>query len=445
MRFFRRSLTGLLIFALTLGLLALTAHTLRSAYTTRNAQNTPARPPAERVFSANVTLATPAPFTPVITAYGETLASRSLELRSPRPGTVQTLGPGIGDGAAVTAGQLILTLDPADATTARDLARSDLARAQGEVRDAKSALTLAAADVAAAQTQADLRATALARQRDLEQRRASTTAAVETAALAASAADQSVLSRRAALQQATARVDQATTALDRQKITLNDADRALRDTQLFAAFSGVLSDFTPVPGRILGTNERVADLIDPTALEVSFRLSTAQFSRLLGENGSLTPAALTASLDVSGANITATGQIDRSSPAVGAGQTGRLLYATLNAAPGLRPGDFVTIRIFEPTLPRAIALPATALGADNTVLALTDDDRLQSVPVQLLRRSGDQILLAPDGIENREVVRERSPLLGAGIKINPIRSTPPQTGAETDAANTAAPHPPIGG
>jgi hypothetical protein len=85
------------------------------------------------------------------------------------------------------------------------------------------------------------------------------------------------------------------------------------------------------------------------------------------------------------------------------------------------------------------------LGADNTVLALTDDDRLQSVPVQLLRRSGDQILLAPDGIENREVVRERSPLLGAGIKINPIRSTPPQTGAETDAANTAAPHPPIGG
>jgi multidrug efflux pump subunit AcrA (membrane-fusion protein) len=423
MRFFRRSLTGLFIFALTLGLLAMAANTLRSAYITRSAQNTPARPPAERVFSANLTLATPAPFTPVITAYGETLARRSLELRSPRPGTVLSLGQGIGDGAAVTAGQLILTLDPADATTTRDLARSDLARAEGEVRDAAAALTLATADVAAAQTQADLRATALARQRDLEQRRASTTAAVETAALAASAADQAVLSRRAALQQATARVDQATTALTRQKITLNETERALRDTKLFAAFTGVLSDFTTVPGRILATNERVADLIDPTALEVSFRLSTAQFSRLLDANGTLSPAPLTASLDVSGADITATGQIDRAGAAVGAGQTGRLLYATLTAAPGFRPGDFVTIRISEPTLPRAIALPATALGADNTVLALTDDDRLQSIPVQLLRRSGDDVLLAPDGIANREIVRERSPLLGAGIKINPIRST----------------------
>jgi hypothetical protein len=109
-----------------------------------------------------------------------------------------------------------------------------------------------------------------------------------------------------------------------------------------------------------------------------------------------------------------------------------LLYATLTAAPGFRPGDFVSIRVSEPALPAAIALPATAYSADGTVLVLGADDRLESLAVRLLRRQGDSVILASEGLQGREVVRELSPLLGAGIKVNPIRP-------ETDAK--AAPEP----
>jgi hypothetical protein len=230
-----------------------------------------------------------------------------------------------------------------------------------------------------------------------------------------------VLSRRSALAQAEARVDQSATALSRQAITLAEAERALRETELFAEFDGVLSGVSVAAGRILGNNERLGDLIDPTQLEVTFRLSTAQFARLIDDRGQLIKAPITAGLEVSGADLLATGTLARVSAAVGEGQTGRLVFATLTSAPGFRPGDFVTIRIEEPSLPAVVDLPSSALGANGTVLALGADDRLEELPARLLRRQDDRIFLAADGIAGRDIVTQRSPLLGAGIKVKPVR------------------------
>jgi multidrug efflux pump subunit AcrA (membrane-fusion protein) len=150
MRFFRRSLTGLFIMALTLGLLALGAQSLRTAFEARSNGGRPAQAPNERVFTANLILAEPAAFTPVLTAFGEIRSRRTLELRAPRAGTVIALGAGVEDGARVTKGQLLLRLDPADATAARDLAATDLSRARAEVDEAGAALLLARDDLAAA-------------------------------------------------------------------------------------------------------------------------------------------------------------------------------------------------------------------------------------------------------------------------------------------------------
>jgi RND family efflux transporter MFP subunit len=434
MRFFRRSLVGLLLLALTAAFLGLAVNAIRAAVETRLADDRTAPPARERVFTANVVTAVAGPVTPVMTVFGEVRSRRTLELRTPRSGTVVMLAPDFEDGARVSAGQVLWRLDPADATAERDLARSDLERQEAQLREATRAVDLARDDLAAAQVQAGLRAQALARQRDLQARGVGSDAAVETAALALSSADQSVVSRRAALAQAEAAVDQATTALSRQRITLAEAERALRDTEVRAEFDGVLSGVTVVPGRILSTNERVADLIDPAALEVAFRVSTAQYGRITNDRGALRPAGVTVALDVAGAEIAATGTLARVGAAVGEGQTGRQVYASLVGAGGFRPGDFVTVRIDEPPLPQAIVLPATALGSDGAVLVLGPEDRLESLPVTLLRRQGDDVILAADGLAGREVVAERSPLLGAGIKVRPVRSGAPAP-AEQAAAD----------
>ena len=85
------------------------------------------------------------------------------------------------------------------------------------------------------------------------------------------------------------------------------------------------------------------------------------------------------------------------------------------------PGDFVTVEVTEPPLDRVVRLPSTALDAANQVLVLTEDERLEPIRVMLLRRQGDDVLVRADELQGREVVMERTPLLGAGIKVRPMR------------------------
>ena len=77
-----------------------------------------------------------------------------------------------------------------------------------------------------------------------------------------------------------------------------------------------------------------------------------------------------------GSDITTNAVLERDSGSVAEGQTGRLLYAKLEKAIGFKPGDYVVVKVDEPELRFAINLPASALNADNQVLILNDEDRL---------------------------------------------------------------------
>ncbi|PJF08362.1 efflux RND transporter periplasmic adaptor subunit [Pseudorhodobacter sp. MZDSW-24AT] len=421
MRFLARSLTGLFLAAVSLGLLALAASLIAGAVAERLSTERPGQPARERVFTANVVTVVPGDLVPQTVAFGEIRSRRTLELRAPRGGRVLEIAEGVEDGASVTEGQVLLRLDPADATSARDLAQAGLREAEAEVRDAARGLTLARDDLAAAQAQAELRGQALTRQQDLQGRGVGSPAAVETAALALSSAEQAVLSRRSALAQAEARVDQAASSAARAGIALAEAERALADTVIRASFSGRLNGVAVVAGGLVGANERLAEVIDPERLEVSFRLSTAQFARLVDAEGSLIAAPVTVSLDVLGAEIAAQGRVERVGAAVGEGATGRVIYASLDGARGFRPGDFVTVAISEPQLSGVALLPATAVDSAGGILLLGEEDRLEAQRVPVLRRQGDDVIVDVRSIAGREAVLERSPLLGAGIRINPIR------------------------
>jgi multidrug efflux pump subunit AcrA (membrane-fusion protein) len=374
------------------------------------------------VVSATVLRIEAATIVPEFVAYGEVRAVRTLELRAPQGGRVAELSPGFADGAAVTAGEVLVRLDPAEATAARDLAAAALAEAEAAGREAAGALILARDDLAAAEDQVALRAQALARQRDIEARGAGSAAAVETAALAESSAEQALLSSRAALAAAEARVDQTAIAVQRARISLTEAERALAETVIRAEFTGRLNGVAAVvAGGQVSANERLGEIIDPSALEVTFRLSTAQYARLIDDTGALVPARVTVSLDVAGADIAAEGRVVRTGASGAEAGGGRLVYAALDTTRGLRPGDFVTLRIAEPALNNVAELPAAALDAAGRVLALDPEDRLTEVAVEVLRRQGDRVIVAPGALIGREVVAERSPLIGAGIKVRPVR------------------------
>lgn len=432
-------MSGLFLAALTLAILALAVQVIASAFRSNMAGGDGPRPADERIVSASVVDITAGRIVPEFIAYGEVRSVRTLELRAPQAGRVAELSPRFADGAAVTAGEVLIRLDPAEATAARDLAAAALAEAEAAEREAARALILAGDDLAAAEDQVALRAQALVRQRDIAARGAGSAAAVETAALAESSAAQAVLSSRSALAAAEARVDQTAIAVQRARISLAEAERSLAETVIRAEFTGRLNGVAAVvAGGQVSSNERLGEVIDPTALEVTFRLSTAQYARLLDDAGALQPAKVTVFLEVAGADIAAEGRVVRTGAAGAEAGGGRLVYAALDVTRGLRPGDFVTLRIAEPALDGVADLPATALDADGRVLALGADDRLEEVVVEVLRRQGDRVIVAPGALVGREIVAERSPLIGAGIKVRPVRPGD-LTEARADAGADAGP------
>lgn len=420
MLFLRRSLVGVFLLAATLALFAWAGNTVRLAVQERMNAEPRSFPQRERVLSVNVVTVEPGIIEPELTAFGELQSTNTFALRALTGGTVLEVSPNFVDGGRVQQGELLVRIDPRDAQSARDRLAADLRDAEAELRDADRALVLERDELTAAAEQATLRQQALTRQRDLATRGVGTAAAVETAELALSGANQAVLSRRQSEAAAQARLDQAATRLDRARLNLADADRALTDTEITAPFGGTMSDVSISQGLRVTANERLGELIDKENLEVSFRLSTAQYARLTGEDGTLMAAPVTVELEAQGLTLTATGQITRESANVGEGQTGRLLFARLNRASGLRAGDFVTIRVTEPALRGVSMVPSTAIDANETALMLGEANRLSEVPVEVLRRQGNDVIIRAPALFGQQIVAERSPLLGAGIAVQPI-------------------------
>ncbi|MDP2738803.1 MAG: efflux transporter periplasmic adaptor subunit [Pseudorhodobacter sp.] len=438
MRFLTRSLIGMFLAAVTIGLLAAGAYLLLTALEARRNAEARVRPVQERVFSANVVTFQSQTITPVLTAFGEVQSRRRLVLRAPGAGEIIELAPNFEEGAFVTAGQVLLRLDPTEAERARDTQRAALSDAEFALAAATRSLAIAEDDLAVVQQQASLRAQALARQRSISDRGFGTATATETAELASISAEQSVLSKRASLSQAQSQFDQASNTLQRQKIALSEAERKLANTVLRAEFDGLLSGVSAVQGGLVSNNEMLGELIDPVALEVSFRVSTAQFARLVDSAGQLLPASADVVLEISGAPLVARARLSRVGAAVGEGQTGRLLFAQIEAgATGFRAGDFVELRVQEPPLEGVGILPAAAVDAAGVVLVLGADDRLEEFATEVLRRQGDEVIVRAAALDGREVVAARSPLLGAGLKVRPLRSGGAEAAVPPAAATTA--------
>lgn len=417
MKFMTRGLMGLFLAALTAALILAAATVFMSALKDRQSGGRHSGSPRERVFSVNVIFVKPVRTTPVIETFGEVISGRTLELRAASTGALVQMSDSFREGGMVHKGDLLFQTDPATASANAQLSKAELEEAKAELSEANEALGLARDELRAAERQYELRQQAMERQKSLRERGVGTESALETAALSASAAEQAALVKRQALANAKARINRANIAVSRREINYQETLRILSETSVIAKFDGVLSDVTGDLGALVNANERLARLIDPSALEVSFRLSNAEFNRLAGNGQSINQAKVI--VKFAGFDKPISARVDRVGAAVGEGQTGRELYASLdpNQIATVRPGDFVSVNLDEPVLENVAVLPATAASANGEVLVLGESDRLEAKIVTVLRKQGDEIIIAIGDLSGREVVRERAPQLGAGIKV----------------------------
>ena len=204
MRFFRKSIVGLMLLSLSLGLLTYAGQMISNSMKERagNDKRTPQK--RERLFTVNVVSAEPQSIAPVLQAFGEIQSRRSLDLRMPKGGQIIMLSDNFVEGGQVQAGEVLVQLRKSDAKSALSRADANVIDAIAEVAEAQRALDLATDELQAAREQNDLRQRALGRQLNLKKRGVGTSAAVETAELAVSSSNQLVLAQRSASRSACA-------------------------------------------------------------------------------------------------------------------------------------------------------------------------------------------------------------------------------------------------
>ncbi|MCT4331743.1 HlyD family efflux transporter periplasmic adaptor subunit [Paracoccus sp. YLB-12] len=418
MRFLFRSLSGLFITFLTFGLLFVAGFQLFQAMSSRGSGGM-AREGQEQVYTARLLTVAPGAVQPVMQVFGTVESRRRLQLRSGAAGQIVYLDPAMQEGGQVRQGQLLVRVDPSAAQAALDnqlAARDD---AQASLADAERNVQVATDDLAAAERQTELRRAALTRQESLADRGLGTSADRETAELAVSTAEQAVIAGRSALAAAESAVTAAQNALRRAEIDLSEARRELADTEIRAGFAGRVTSVTAVEGGLVSLNEQLAEIIDPASLEVQVPLSLDQYARLLTENGRLQDLPAMVVLDGSAGRLTSRARLDRAAASVAEGSAGRIVYARiLSDSDVLRPGDFVSVEISEPQIANAALLPAAAVGNDGSVLVADAEGRLTAMPVSVLRRQGDDVIVeVPAALAGARIVAERAPQLGTGIRV----------------------------
>jgi len=439
MRFLLRSLVGLLI-VLALAGLALSFGVSRfSDAKEKAAVERPKRPAPERTYTIREQILEPVTLTPTLTAYGTVEAGRVLEVRAAQPGRIVDIAGDFRNGSGVAQGAMLLRVDPATSRSREADAMTALADARSRESQAVQTVTLAEAELSAAQTQLNLRRDTLRRRVDLANRGLVPKTTVEADQLAFASADQAVITRRQALANARKQVEQTRLAIQRADITVADTRRDLADTATVAPFAGILTETTATLGRLVGTNEALGRLIDLSSLEAAFRVSDVQFARLLDEGGALRPLKATVSLSLGERSIDTPAVLARVAAITGA-EGGRTIYATIltDGRTPLRPGDFVSVAVTEPPLSQVAEIPARAATEDGQIFIIGEGNRLEEAQVRILRRMKDTLIIA-DAPFGKRMVAELRPQLGPGIKVqNPEEARIAQEEAKKKAAERNA-------
>lgn len=433
-----RGLLGLAFFAIMLSAVGYGVY--RLSYAMQGEETVRRAPATERSYTVNVGRLEPVSVQPVTTAYGQIESWRTLQIRASSDGLLVDVAQKFRDGAAVKSGDLLVRIDPADAEFGLLDAEAALADAESQKSESEEAVIGAEQELVAARRQLDLRRQALERQKQLLEKGYSTMVQVEQEELSVAALEQASGNRLQSVITARKRIERMDLTVARARITVQNAERTLAETAIAAPFEGYLDQVDATLGRRVSPSETLAVLIDPTALEARFALSTRQFARFLDDDGVLIHAALTVELELGERVLEVQGKLDRAAAVVAQGEAGRTLFASLNVDPGtvLRPGDFVTVRIKEPELRNVVVVPATAASEDGRLLVVSDDNRLTEVASRVLRRMADELVVTDVPI-GADYVQERLPHLGSGLKVQPKRNDgEPSPGATESSAPLTA-------
>ena len=376
-------------------------------------------PAVEREWTVAAIPAVRVDFRPEIRVYGEIVAGREVELRPLVAGRVIRVGDNFVEGGVVRAGELLVEIDPFDY-------RADIEEYEARIAEAQADLAVTGAELGAARElldrdaeQVELARRDVKRREALENSAAFSEKALDEARLVLSQRRQQVITREESIKRFTAIIEQQQAVVRRWQVSLERARRDLEETVLLAPFEGFIVDTDVAVGKPLAIGDRIARLIDAERLEARFHLSDGQYARLLAADDFVGRAARVVwhlgdgrfSYDASIARVVS--EIDASSGGV-------KLFAEIEGAGidrPLRPGAFVEVVISDRLYEDVVRLPERALHGGDMVYTVVDG-RLASRRVELVLRSGSDVLVTGDLAPEELVVTTRFAEMSPGVRVS---------------------------
>ncbi len=422
MNFLLRSFLGLIILSITLGFLIFGSFVLIEALKKRSEKSDNRRFQKERVFAVNVETLNKQIASPKILSYGEIYSKRMLEIRPLVSGRLDYVSEKFVEGGYVKSGDILFRLNQKDYLNELEIAEIDLEDTKAQLSEAISKLDYANLEFEVSESQLNLRKNALDRQTQLAESGLITSSQLENTQLAYSSSKQQFLNKQNLVKSSKNAIDKLKIQLKRRSISIDKAKRNLDETEIKAPFDGIIASVNILPGSVINKNEKLGTLLDPNSLEVVFNLSANEFARVIDKDGKLLNLDITAYLKLSNKDIPFSGKIERINPEIMNIGSGRKLFASINLGENktLRPGDFVVLEIKEPSLKNITVLPSSAVTIDGKIFILEEDNRLKEIEVTILRRQGNEVIVS-GAPTDKEYVMQRSPQLGNGLKIKPLR------------------------
>ena len=422
MNFLLRSFLGLIILSITLGFLIFGSFVLIEALKKRSEKSDNRRFQKERVFAVNVETLNKQIASPKILSYGEIYSKRMLEIRPLVSGRLDYVSEKFVEGGYVKSGDILFRLNQKDYLNELEIAEIDLEDTKAQLSEAISKLDYANLEFEVSESQLNLRKNALDRQTQLAESGLITSSQLENTQLAYSSSKQQFLNKQNLVKSSKNAIDKLKIQLKRRSISIDKAKRNLDETEIKAPFDGIIASVNILPGSVINKNEKLGTLLDPNSLEVMFNLSANEFARVIDQDGKLLNLDITAYLKLSNNDIPFSGKIERINPEIMNIGSGRKLFASINLGENktLRPGDFVVLEIKEPSLKNITVLPSSAVTIDGKIFILEEDNRLKEIEVTILRRQGNEVIVS-GAPTDKEYVMQRSPQLGNGLKIKPLR------------------------
>ena len=389
------------------------------------------RPRPETVYTIDTVPAVLAANRPTLNVFGEIVAGRTIDMRTPASGEIVRVDPGLRAGLRVSEGQELFAIDDFDARAALTEARAALAQARGQMAETEARIAGEEAQIAATEDQLTLAREDFARTERLVERGTVPAAQLETKRLALSQSEQAVATRRSNLAIQRAQLDTQASQMERLELRVEQAERDLSNTVMTAPFSGVVRSADAEVGRNVSPSDVLVSLYDAASLDARFLLTDAQYGRLATDRDPLIGRPATVTWTVGGEPYAFEAVVDRLGAEIATERGGVEVFAAVEAADGpvtLRPGAFVEITLPDRTFADTFRLPETALYDERDVY-VDVDGTLERRSVVRLAYDGEDVIVRPaDEVglsEGERVMATRISRVDAGLRVRERGSARP--------------------